>query len=225
MEFVIAVILIGLLPAFIAQGKGRSFGVWWFYGSMLFIVALPHALLLKPDVQAMENEQLGQGMKKCPYCAELIKEQAIVCRFCGRELGAAAPLQPSQVDTGQLAEIPAKTTHRGLAILVAVVLGSIAVIGIMVAIGPASVQFMDRPASVFGQDGVTLAQFNSLGDGMSYDEVVQVLGRAGVEQSRSSLGDLVTVMYTWPGAGMPGANMNAMFQRGRLVSKAQFGLR
>ena len=67
--FILA-ILIGLIPASIAKGKGRSFGLWWFYGAMLFIIALPHALLMQPDRAALDNRAAREGNKKCPYCAE-----------------------------------------------------------------------------------------------------------------------------------------------------------
>ena len=60
---------------------------------------------------------------------------------------------------------------------------------------------------------------------MTYGEAVGVLGSPGTEQSRSNIADIVTVMYSWPGGGMLGANMNAMFQNDRLITKAQFGLR
>jgi hypothetical protein len=86
MELFIFAALIGLIPASIAKGKGRSFGVWWFYGAALFIVALPHSLLMKSNVAGIERQQLSDGMKKCFYCAEFIKPDAKVCRYCGRDI-------------------------------------------------------------------------------------------------------------------------------------------
>jgi cytochrome c-type biogenesis protein len=40
---------LGLIPAFIAQRKGRSFLEWWLFGMGLFPLALPMALMLKPQ--------------------------------------------------------------------------------------------------------------------------------------------------------------------------------
>lgn len=86
MEILIIAAFLGLIPAFIAQSKGRSFGVWWLYGFLLFIVALIHSLCLSGSKQDIENIQLNQGMVRCPLCAELIRSEAIKCKHCGSDI-------------------------------------------------------------------------------------------------------------------------------------------
>ena len=71
---------------------------------------------------------------------------------------------------------------------------------------------------------VDLAQYQSLSSGMTYSRVTAVLGCEGSELSRVEMGGFKTVVYMWQGNSSAGANMNVMFQNGKLISRAQFGL-
>lgn len=80
---------------------------------------------------------------------------------------------------------------------------------------------------VYNEPTISLAEFDQIKTGMSYDEVVKIVGGLGQILSQADLGlgsEYASVMYMWEGEGMVGANANVMFQGGEVVSKSQFGL-
>lgn len=54
---------LALIPANIAKKKGHNFGLWWFYGWMLFIVAIIH-------VQFIEDR--SNSVKTSNYAAQSV---------------------------------------------------------------------------------------------------------------------------------------------------------
>ncbi|MCW3150459.1 hypothetical protein N8H22_17785 [Stutzerimonas stutzeri] len=86
MIFFIALVL-GLIPAIIAALKGRRFFVWWIYGALIFIVALPHSLF-------------ASILKRCPQCKESARRDANICPHCRTEFLHDKPIAKTQSQTG-----------------------------------------------------------------------------------------------------------------------------
>lgn len=87
MEILFVALILGLIPALIARKKGRNFFGWYIYGTLIFIVALVHSLVAKENTTVLEEEALKSGtMKKCEFCAEIIKVEAKVCKFCNKDV-------------------------------------------------------------------------------------------------------------------------------------------
>jgi len=179
MEIFIIAVLIGLIPASIASRKGRSFGLWWLFGALLFIIALPASLLIR-----------GKDREEKP-------------------MGNSKP-----------------GSNRALVWIIFLAVAGVVIFMLM----EIEREQLGISATPQQQPVVTMHEYQRIQNGMSYRQVVSIIGQEGEEISRNFIEgapgvmeDIETVMYQWQNTG--GSNMNAMFQNDKLMQKAQFGLR
>jgi hypothetical protein len=93
--------LVALIPAHIARQKGRSYaGFYWlaFFGTfltaMLVVIAIPSRIVVQKPKASMprggNDEWAAPPDMACPFCAETIKIEAKVCRFCANNVESAS---------------------------------------------------------------------------------------------------------------------------------------
>lgn len=73
-RYFILIVVAGIAGAALAKQKGRSPILWFLLCAIIPLLVIAIALL--PPVVAIGIN------KRCPHCAEIIKENATVCKYC-----------------------------------------------------------------------------------------------------------------------------------------------
>lgn len=82
-------IVAGFIAVLLVSGAGGSGGAAGFAAFLVPIGAL-FVSLSRPTGEAMAVQTGESGdFRKCPYCAEAIRREAVKCKHCGSEVSAA----------------------------------------------------------------------------------------------------------------------------------------
>lgn len=204
MEYFILAVLLGLIPAFIASKKGRNFFLWWFYGVMLFIVALPMAILMKPIEDADPPR-----MRRCPRCGGQIQADATTCEHCNSEL---VPLPGSKKGKQPLKQ--AKEKNQVPAWLVLVAFACVGIfIWIIAGVGNSPLGMSSYTVNVSGTPGLNFSgSYMVVASGKSESRSVDGV----VPQSYQLKGNIVSVSFQKKSQG--GVLEVKILKDGRVVS-------
>ena len=76
-----------------------------------------------------------------------------------------------------------------------------------------------------GRSTINLANYESIQNGMSLEQVEKILGKSTQISQIAISGFPEIVVYQWQEKGADGANINVLLQGNEVINKAQFGLK
>lgn len=155
-----------------------------------------------------QTNQTQEQTKICKHCKTAIPKKAKVCPNCRKKQG-------------------------GILKWILIIFVALIIIGAIAGGGNDSSNDSSNTTSSSSVDkndgtkkeasGLTEEKYNSIEQGMTYDEVVGIIGEEGTNISEVELGGITTVVYEWTASDGWG-NANITFQDNKVVNKAQFGV-
>ena len=134
-----------------------------------------------------------------------------ICKECGTEISKSAKICP---------KCGKKLKHTGLRVFIGIV---IIFIGISSIISSNYTTTKTGTDIVQTQEKITLEKFNKIKTGMTYQQVVDIIGEKGTLSTESAYGNQSMKIYYWYSSnGITNATIS--FMNGKVSAKSQIGL-
>lgn len=105
-------LVMGVICAVVALAKGRSAIGWFLLGCLFGPLALLFAAAMSATPRR-PSAQPAHTLKTCPYCAEQVQRQAVVCRHCGKSIGDTIDQHPMKDQwDNELGKLPPRKVNR-----------------------------------------------------------------------------------------------------------------